>query len=76
MLDELAHAPVKRMGYRRGALRFFVTGSRQTGIDRKGKPIEVKAGIWMDGSKYTGGILRALRKERGCGRPMAIARKP
>jgi hypothetical protein len=69
VLDELAQAPIKRTGYRCGALRFFVTGSRPAGTDRRGKPIEIKTGTWVDRSKYPGARLRALRKERGCGRP-------
>ena len=70
--DELAQAPVKRTGYRRGVLRFFVTGSRQAGVDKKGKPIEVKIGTWVDRSRYPGARLRTLRKERGCGRLVAV----
>ena len=46
-------------GFRRGALRFIITGSEIR---------QIKIGVWRDDSRYPGNKLRALRKERGCGK--------
>jgi hypothetical protein len=49
-------------------MKFIITGRRIV-LNRHNKPCEVKVGVWVDRSRYTGALCRALRKERGCGRP-------
>ncbi len=53
----------------RNGMRFVITG-KQTALTRSNKPCEIWVGIWVDRSRYTGAKLRALRKERGCARPI------
>jgi hypothetical protein len=52
----------------RNGMKFLITG-KQAVLNRHNKPCEVKVGIWVDRSRYTGARCRALRAERGCGRP-------
>ncbi len=37
-----------------------------------GKPIRRARAVYRDRSRYTGAMLRAIRAERGCGRPPKV----
>ena len=54
---------------------FFITGRHiEEYKSRKGviKTREIKTGFWKDRSRYTGAVLRELRRVRGCGRPLKV----
>ena len=50
---------------------FIITGRHiEEYKSRKGaiKTREIKTGFWKDRSRYTGAVLRELRRVRGCGK--------
>ncbi|MFG1370727.1 hypothetical protein V5F32_00960 [Xanthobacter oligotrophicus] len=49
------------------AQHFYGRGER-----RKGYPVHILRGYHGDSSRYTGAMLRAIRAERGCGRPPKV----
>ena len=70
--------------HQKATMKFIITAhgtkfSREIHHNRRNRPqpkcvtapfkeYAIKTGEWEDTSRYTGTILRVLRKERGCGR--------